>query len=474
MTPEVIVNEIGLVLAANVMLLAGIALLVAGFFPKVFGRESLSLSALTGIGLAVLAMLLAKPSELGESMLFRSDSISTSSSWLALLGGFLVVLIGWQQVPKGRESEYYSSLLIMVSGLMYAGAAKDLTTLFLGLELVSIPTIVLLGICGRSNINRESTLKYFSLSAFSSGFFLLGCSYLYGACGSTSLDVITHSNLNPAMLKVGLALAVCGLFFRLTAVPFHFYAPDLFAGSGLTLVSGLAYLPKLAGIVALLRLLDVTNVNYLAAQALVPLMMVASLLTMTVGNFAALRQQCLRRMLAYSGVAHSGYLLAGLTCIIVLGKGTAILTDYLAAYAVMSFAVFAVLLLIEPKLTNASSSLHTFDGLYIRNPWLAVMATVALFSQIGLPPTAGFWAKFQLFASAIGTNRIDLRVLAFIMAINAAIGAIVYLSLVTRMFQQADIATKGDVASSLDEAAFAPNLACVICTALTVAWFFVP
>jgi NADH-quinone oxidoreductase subunit N len=472
--PLEIVNEIVSMLPANVMLLGGILLLIAGFFPKNIGREGLSLSACACIGLAALALLLAKVSTTAGTGLFQFDSVSNSASWLALLGGFLVILVGWQQVPKKRESEYYSSLLLMVSGLIYASAATDLTTLFLGLELVSIPTIVLLAISGSTNLNRESTLKYFTLSAFSSAFFLLGCSYLYGASGSTSLEIITSSQANPAMMKVGLALAACGLFFRLTAVPFHFYAPDLFAGSNLTLASGLAFLPKLAGIIGLLRLLDVTNSNYPAAQALVPLMMVAAMVTMTVGNFAALRQQCLRRMLAYSGVAHSGYLLAGAASIVVLGKGAAILTDYLAAYAVMSFAVFAILLLIEPKEENPTSSLHIFDGLYLRNPWLAIVGTVALCSQIGLPPTAGFWAKFQLFASAIGANRIDLRMLAIAMAINAAIGAVIYLSLVARIFRRGEEELNSVNGNHDREAAFAPNFACAICTMLTLVWFLSP
>jgi NADH-quinone oxidoreductase subunit N len=474
-TPSTIFGEIGLIGPANALLLAGIVLLVAGFYPKTFVRETLSMLAMVGILIAGSWILVAGEQNIDGSTLFAIDRISITSSWLTVLAGAMVVLIGWDRVPHGRESEYYSCLLFLLSGILYASAAKDLTSLFLGLELVSIPTIVLLAISGTTDYNRESTLKYFTLSAFSSAFFLLGCSYLYGACGSTNLEVISASTDNPSMMKVGLALAMSGLFFRLTAVPFHFYSPDLFAGSSLSLVSGLAFLPKLTGIVAILRLLGGTAVTNQAAMSLLPLVIIAATLTMTVGNFAALRQTCMRRMLAYSGVAHSGYLLAGVGCIIVLGRSTAILTDYLAAYAVMSFAVFAILLVIERNSDQANSSVIAFDGLFKRNPWLAGMGTIALFSQIGLPPTAGFWAKFQVFASAIGANRLDLRVLAIIMAINAAVGAVVYLGIVSRMFRTDDATVaKGDAQRNPQGGSFAPNLACLICTALTIVWFLAP
>ncbi len=474
MNPSALFSEISLVGPANSLLVAGLVVLIAGFYSKVFASDSLAMMTLAGIFASACSLWLARENDIVGSTLFALDSVAIASSWLALLGGALVVLIGWNRVPLGKESEFYSCLLFLLSGILYASAAKDLTSLFLGLELVSIPTIVLLAISGGTDSNRESTLKYFTLSAFASAFFLLGCSYLYGACGSTSLEAIAKSEANPSMLKVGLALAVSGLFFRLTAVPFHFYAPDLFAGGSLSLISGLAFLPKLTGIVAILRLLGGAESTNAAAIALVPLLIVAATLTMTLGNFAALRQKCVRRMLAYSGVAHSGYLLAGVGSIIVLKKGTAILTDYLAAYAVMSFAVFAVLLLVERKTDRDESSMQAFDGLYKRSPWLAGAAIVALFSQIGLPPTAGFWAKFQVFASAISANRTDLLVLAVIMAINAAIGAVVYMGIVTRMFQSEQVEGEKSATRSYQDASFGPNIACLICTALTLVWFLVP
>ncbi len=471
MTPAEIVEQLKIVMPANVLLLAGVLVLTLGLFGQLAtNRSVLGGASIIGMILAACCVYPLVPSDAVATGLFECDRLFISSCWLTLLGGGLVILIGWEYVPSRHISEYYSCVMFMLSGLMYTAAASDLTSLFLGLELISIPTTVLLGIVSSKNAGRESTLKYFTLSAFASAIFLFGCSYLYGAAGSTSLDAIISNDNNVGLTRIGLAIAVCGLFFRLTAVPFHFYAPDVFAGASLAVVGGLSFLPKVAGVVGIYKLLVGSTPDFQAALAIVPLLLVAAVVTMTLGNCAALRQTSIRRVLAYSGVAHSGYLLAGLACVVVLGQGAAILTDYLAAYAVMTLAVFAVLTAIEqPQAATQSDSLKLFNGLYQRSPFLAIAATIALLSQIGLPPTAGFWAKLQVFASAIGAHRFDFQLVAFIMAINAAIGAVVYLSFVNRMFTQPD-----SDATEVRSAGVAPGLACLGCSILTILWFFFP
>ena len=469
MNPSEILEQIKIVLPANILLLAGVLVLTLGLFNQLVQQRGL-LGGVTLLGLIAAGASLynASPAEAPALSLFECDRLFITASWLTLLGGGLVVLIGWDYVPARHVSEYYSCVLFMLSGLMYTAAAVDLTSLFLGLELISIPTTVLLGIVSTKNVGRESTLKYFTLSAFASAIFLFGCSYLYGAAGSTSLDAILSNSNNLGLMRIGLAIAVCSLFFRLTAVPFHFYAPDVFAGASVAVVGGLSFLPKLAGIVGIYKLLVGSSPDFEAALAIVPLLLAAAVVTMTVGNCAALRQTSIRRVLAYSGVAHSGYMLVGLACTIIVAQGAAILTDYLAAYAVMTLALFAVLTAIEqPQVANDGNSLKLFNGLYQRSPLLAIGATIALLSQIGLPPTAGFWAKLQIFASAIGANRVDFQVVAFIMAINAAIGAVVYLSLISRMFTAPDAD-----AAAIRKTGPAPALACFGCTMLTILWFF--
>lgn len=472
MNPSEILEQINVVLPANILLLAGVLVLTLGLFNQlvehrvVFGGVTL-----LGLIAAGASLFYASPGDSPALALFECDRLFITASWLTLLGGGLVVLIGWDYVPARHVSEYYSCVLFMLSGLMYTSAAIDLTSLFLGLELISIPTTVLLGIVSTKNTGRESTLKYFTLSAFASAIFLFGCSYLYGAAGSTSLDAILSNENNLGLTRLGLAIAVCSLFFRLTAVPFHFYAPDVFAGASVAVVGGLSFLPKLAGIVGIYKLMVSSSPNFEAALDVVPLLLVGAVVTMTVGNCAALRQTSIRRVLAYSGVAHSGYMMVGLACTVIVAQGAAILTDYLAAYAVMTLALFAVLTAIEQpqNANNGDDSLKLFNGLYQRSPLLAIAATIALLSQIGLPPTAGFWAKLQVFASAIGANRIDFQVVAFIMAINAAIGAVVYLSLVSRVFAAPDANP-----TAIRKAGAAPALACLGCSVLTILWFFFP
>ncbi len=471
MNPSEILEQIRIVFPANILLLAGVLVLTLGLF-----NQLVSLRGLLG-GVTLVSLLLAgaslyytAPADAPPFSLFECDRLFITASWLTLLGGGLVVLVGWDYVPARHVSEYYSCVLFMLSGLMYTAAAVDLTSLFLGLELISIPTTVLLGVVSSKNAGREATLKYFTLSAFASAIFLFGCSYLYGAAGSTSLEAILSNENNLGLTRIGLAIAVCSLFFRLTAVPFHFYAPDVFAGASLAVVGGLSFLPKLAGIVVIYKLMVGSTPNFEAALAVVPLLLVGAVVTMTLGNCAALRQTSIRRVLAYSGIAHSGYLMVGLACTVILAQGAAILTDYLAAYAVMTLALFAVLTAIEPpQSANDDDSLKLFNGLYQRSPLLAIAATIALLSQIGLPPTAGFWAKLQVFASAIGANRFDFQVVAFIMAINAAIGAVVYLSLVSRMFAVPDA-----YPAAIRPAGTAPALACLGCSLLTILWFFFP
>ncbi len=471
MTPSEILQQIEIVLPANILLLAGALVLALGLFnPLVSHRGVLGGTTIIALLAAGASLFYSSPAEASMGSLFECDRLFITASWLTLLGGGLVVLIGWDYVPARHVSEYYSCVLFMLSGLVYTSAAIDLTSLFLGLELISIPTTVLLGVVSSKNAGRESTLKYFTLSAFASAIFLFGCSYLYGAAGSTSLDAIVSNDNNLGLTQIGLAVAVCGLFFRLTAVPFHFYAPDVFAGASLAVVGGLSFLPKLAGIVGIYKLMVGSPEVFQAGSAVVPLLLVGAVVTMTVGNCAALRQTSIRRVLAYSGIAHSGYLLVGLACAVVVSQGAAILTDYLAAYAVMTLALFAVLTAIEPvQGSKEEDSLKLFNGLYQRMPLLSIAATIALLSQIGLPPTAGFWAKLQVFASAVSTNRSDFQVVAFIMAINAAIGAVVYLSLVSRIYTPSE--TQGAPVRAVSAA---PAIACLGCSVLTILWFFFP
>jgi NADH-quinone oxidoreductase subunit N len=385
---------------------------------------------------------------------------------LALAGGVALVLVGWDEVPDEYAAEYHGCLLLIVAGTALTGAANDLITLFLSLELISIPTYVLLYLPRSDSAAQEAAVKYFLLSVFSSALLLFGFSYLYGLTGSTNLTVLnksmTEGGPGPVATKtavIAVLMVVAGLGFRIAAVPFHFYAPDVYQGTSLSAAALLAYIPKVAGFAALVRLLvpmavDVPVGEAVAAGAQVPVLLwIMAAVTMTLGNVLALLQNNLKRMLAYSSVAHAGYMLIGLAVVTragaklssgQTGDGVEAVLFYLAAYGAMTIGAFAVL----SYLSTPKKQVETIDdvaGLARTHPGLALLMGLFLFSLIGMPATAGFWGKWQLFWGALNVpyrpddpksvdqSRLFLM-LAVIGAINAAIGAWYYLRVIAVMY----------------------------------------
>ena len=403
--------------------------------------------------------------------LFQTDSVALHGTHLTLLAGVLIAAFSITSTPRKFAFEFHACLLILLAGVIFLAAAADLTTLYLAIEMVSLPTTLLLSISRRDDSGREATLKYFTLSAFSSAIFLMGASYLFGLSGTTSLTgIVTAVATNEsALAKVALALVLAGLAFRVTAVPFHFYAPDVFTGSSLTVASMIATVPKIAGFLAIIRLLGGDQLNAgLFANAGAMLMLLA-LITMTAGNFMAMAQTKCRRLLAYSSVAHSGYLILGVASALFRGGETTYILSYLSAYTVMTLGVFSALSTLNTA-TDSDPKLADLDGLVQRSPMLCLALTVCLLSLIGFPLTAGFWAKFGIFQDAIRTSNTWLILGAVAMALNAAVGAMYYLSLLLRIYQRT-----GGRAAAPRPIGFTPAFAlCATCALITVVWFVVP
>jgi NADH-quinone oxidoreductase subunit N len=334
--------------------------------------------------------------------------------------------------------------LAILVGTNLVAAADDLTSLFLALELVSIPTYVILYLPRRDQTTREATVKYFLLSVFSSALVLYGMSWLYGAAGTTNFEALANAvkTADPEsaipMLRIATAFLVGGLCFRIAAVPFHFYAPDVFQGSTAANAALLSFIPKVVGFAALLRLLPLISAKSSfdiwlpddSAQLLFAVLAVAS---MFVGNLMALRQSSLFRLMAYSSIAHAGYMLIGLA---VGDSGRVAGSDaiwfYLAAYGLMTIGVFALL-----SAAGAGIPLRNdtdLRGLHRTNPSVALLLAICLLSLTGLPPTVGFLAKLNLFLAAWSEATSLGRALAIIMALNAAISAWYYLRLVALVF----------------------------------------
>ena len=412
---------------------------------------------------------------------FRLDELTWLVRGLSLAAGVVLVLLTWNQADDARAAETQASLLAIVAGVNLVAAANDLVGLFVALELISIPTYLFLLMPRRDAPAQEATIKYFLLSAFSSALVLFGLSYLYGATGTTNLEAIyaalreSEFQPMPNLLAIASIMLIAGLGFRLTAVPFHFYAPDVFQGAPTAAAALLAVIPKLAGFVALYRVvalsLGTSYFGWSLAGVSTPLLWWLAVLTMFVGNLLALLQTDIRRLLAYSSVSHAGYMLVGF----VVGanpisspNGIEALFFYLAVYAAMTLGAFAALAALQRD-GRRVESIDDLAGLSRTQPGVALALAVFLFSLTGLPPTAGFLGKLNLFLAAWSQNTDAGRWLAIWLAVNAAIGAWYYLKVVGAMYLRDPVTTPSEAAPQ------PPALVAVaVCAVATLGLFIAP
>jgi NADH-quinone oxidoreductase subunit N len=382
------------------------------------------------------------------------DPLAILVKAVVLAGSAVLALLSWKEVPARQAAEYHACLLLLTAGVCLTGAANELITLFLALELISIPTYVLLYLPRHDRAAQEAAMKYFLLSVFSSALLLFGFSYLYGLGETTNLPSLLQALIAkgreglPAVAPVALVMVVAGLGFRITAVPFHFYAPDVYQGTPTAAAALLAFVPKLAGFVALVRVLGFVGVGAagsgLALGAQVPMLFyILAAVTMSLGNLLALLQDNLKRLLAYSSVAHAGYMLIGLTVAPDLHNepvagGVDAVLFYLVAYGAMTVGAFAVLSYLSTP-EQPVDSVDDLAGLSRSHPGVALLMGLFLFSLIGIPLTAGFVGKLTLFFGAMAAPALRehpwlFRILALVGVLNAAIGAWYYVRILTVMY----------------------------------------
>ncbi|MDZ4658465.1 MAG: NADH-quinone oxidoreductase subunit N [Bythopirellula sp.] len=380
---------------------------------------------------------------------FLNDALAQVLRPAGFIVGLVLLIFLAEQLHPRYAAEQVACLLLLVAGMNLVATANDSIALFVSLELVSIPTYILLYLSRTDSAGLEATAKYFLLSIFSSAFVLYGLSIFMGAAGSTNFVWLKQSLAEPTgmvsvgLLQIAVAMVIAGLGFRITAVPFHFYAPDVFQGTTTPMAGLLAVLPKFVGFAALLRLVWsivlTKDLNPAFAALTVPApeaLAILAIVTMTVGNVLALLQNDLRRLLAYSSVAHAGYMLVGLAVLPDTSaefSGAQAVLFYLLIYAMMTLGVFGTLLLLK-KNGKPIETVHDIDGIGSTSPLLALVLAIFLFSLTGLPPTGGFWGKFNLFLAAWSTGSSTMRFLAFGLAINAAIAGWYYLRLVRRAY----------------------------------------
>jgi NADH-quinone oxidoreductase subunit N len=381
------------------------------------------------------------------------DSLAVLMKMVAIGGGVVLVLFSWDEVPDHQAAEYYACLLAITAGLCLTVAANELVTLFLALELISIPTYVLLYLPRHDVPAQEAATKYFLISIFSSALLLFGFSYLYGLVGTTNLPALVETmaaagpDRLPLVVEIALVMVVAGLGFRITAVPFHFYAPDVYQGTPTVAAALLAFVPKVAGFVALMRIFGLVWANQTGGLSalggqLAMLFWILAVVSMSLGNVLALLQNNLKRLLAYSSIAHAGYMLIGLAVASQVPRlpsgGLDAVLFYLVAYGAMTIGAFAVLSYLSTP-GRPVANIDDLAGLSQSHPGTALVMALFLFSLIGIPLTAGFFGKLILFFGALTLSPADghpwlFRALALIAAVNAAIGAWYYLRILAAMY----------------------------------------
>ena len=457
------------------MLSAGCLFFLFGTF--LGGRRFWAGATALVLGLALL-FLVVENRTLPET---QADWLLHGGAWIFRFLGPIIGLAGVTMLaPRckasaGHGPEDFACLLIACSGVGLAGMAPDLILLFLSMELVSIPVYFLLYLARHDRAGQESTIKYFLLSVLSSGFFLFGASYLYGVTGSMRLDGLggIHENLRwpeagsnplPGSRVIALLFLLAGVGFKITAAPFHFYAPDVYQGTSPAMAGLLSTLPKAAGFAVLLRLIGLGDspLSVFGGSELSVLWILA-VATMTVGNLLALWQSHLHRLLAYSGVAHGGYMLAALATGNL--EGVSAMAFYLGAYCLMTLGAFAVLSYLDDPACPVTR-IDDLAGLSRNHSIAAICLGICIMGMIGLPLTAGFIGKLRILKTSLGASASQANslflVLAFFIVINAAISAWYYLGILNRVFLRLPLGPQPRPSTSW------PLVAAVACALVTV------
>jgi NADH-quinone oxidoreductase subunit N len=367
------------------------------------------------------------------------DRFALTLTWIFLIVGVLTVFmsLNYLQQHQIEQGEYYPLLMFAVGAMILLAQGSNLIVLFLGIELLSLTLYILTGFAYPRVASEEAAMKYLVLGAFATGFFVYGIALVYGAANTLSLAGIaeylarqTLTAVDQTLLMAGAGLVLIAFGFKISLVPFHMWTPDVYQGSPTPVAAFMSVGAKGAALAALLRILT----QALPAQQAIwlPLLAALAALTMLVGSLGAIAQRNVKRMLAYSSVAHAGYILMGVLVAATLPRGGESFLFYLLAYALTNLGAFGVLVALEQR-GEDSSSLDAYAGLGRRQPLLAAAMAVFMFSLAGVPPTAGFIGKLYVFSAAWAGG---LGWLALVGVITSAASAFFYLRLITRMFMQ--------------------------------------
>ncbi|MGO4885938.1 MAG: NADH-quinone oxidoreductase subunit N [Bryobacteraceae bacterium] len=450
-------NDYFALVPAVMMALFGSAILLFDFivFPDPRQRKYLVYVLLAGEGFAAWSLWnqQANLALTGPLSAFQGsltiDGFSIFFNWIFIAATAIVAMASYKylDVEGEHHAEYYSLLMFAQCGMFFLASGTDLVTLFIGLELMALSFYVMVGFLRTSKRSNEAAMKYLLLGAFSSGFLAYGFSVMYGISGSTKLsEIAAHIEARgpfDPMVLLALATTSVGLLFKISAVPFHMWAPDAYEGAPTTVTAYLSVASKAASIAFLLRIFYGELAPLAPArQAWEPILSFIAVATMTVGNLAAINQSNIKRLLAYSSISHAGYMLLGLIAGNATGiKGVAV---YVMVYTFMNLGAFLVLVALRRK-GIIGEDMDDIAGLMHKSPGYALLMLVFILSLAGIPPTAGFLGKYYIFLSLIETKH---YILAVIGTLYVAVAIYYYFRIVRSMFAR-DVTEQAPLSTSL-------------------------
>ncbi len=445
---QTIYQSFGYILPETVLSVFFILTLLTALVGKGRSKYLPAYTALLGFAVAgVLVFLQLGTDELVFSGMYAVDPFSWFFKIIFLVTGILIVIFSMQsrelEAVSTKYAEYYSLIISLTIGAFFMAGASNLLMMYLSLELVSISSYILSGFTKENPRADEASLKYVIYGAFSSGLMLYGISILYGLTGELNIyafnQALASGTLPQVTILVAIVLMLAGLGYKISAVPFHFWTPDVYEGAPVTVTAFLSVTSKAAGFAMLIRFFKIGFID-VAAQPVMAgmwelfrgfnwtdIIAVLSVLTMTVGNLVALWQSNMKRLLAYSSIAHAGYILMGFVTL--TDQGISAMLMYFVAYLLMNLGAFYVVMLVANK--YHTEDIEGYSGLGYRSPYIAFALTVFLFSLTGIPPTFGFIGKLYLFAALIHTNYIWLAVVG---VLNSVVSLYYYVKVIRNMY----------------------------------------
>ncbi|MDQ0257212.1 NADH-quinone oxidoreductase subunit N [Evansella vedderi] len=459
MTPEIVLAALALII------------FTIDFMTDIKGKKPF-LGRLSIISLLITAVLVLFTNNDGGTIghVFVVDSFSMVFKLIILVGVALVIGISMYYLDKHEDiyqGEYYSLMLFATLGAMLMVSSADLIVLFVGLEILSISSYCLAAFKKYNRKSTEAGIKYVVLGGTASAFILYGMSFLYGLTGTTSIVEIREAI--PTLwvdytwvIAMSFLFMLAGFGFKISAVPFHMWAPDVYEGSPTPVTAFLSVVSKLAGFAIVLRLFFVTFENIYVEWAFT--FAVIAALTMVIGNFIALTQKNVKRLMAYSGIAQAGYLLVPIAAVVTEADTFTMIAFYGMAYVLMTLGAFAIIILVTED--SGKEDMSSFKGLWERSPYMAVAMSVFLISLAGLPLTLGFWGKAYIFFGAVAAG---MTWLAVVMIVTSVVSFFYYFGIIRQMFMREPEPTDQEI-----KVPVYLSVVVTICLAVTVALAFIP